>query len=265
MALIYEIFNRKNGNVRHNWKEKCGFKINRPKGMPCYTFWHFQTPVELLTAEGTVKAESGACYLCTPSVRQHFESEGVLIHDWMHLDEEAAQIWRACGLQTDTLYYPAEPSFITGLIRHVEEEYIAKAEHSEKMLYALLWQLFIRIDRGRKPDNTVPDGGCYSQLRDLRRRVMRDLQEPWTVEKMAQQVNMSQSMFYAMYRKFFRCSPVQDLLNERIAAAKNQLQYSDRPVAQIAESLGYHDPTHFSRQFRSYTGLSPTAYRKING
>jgi len=264
LGVIYEILGRKSGNARHNWKEKVGFEINRPKGMPCYVFWHFQTPVELLTKEGIQEIQPGACYLCRPEVRQFFKSEGVLVHDWMHLDEEAAQIWRDAGLETDRLYYPQEPSFVTGLIRHVEEEAITKAEHSEKMIRALLWQLFIRIARASRVDEKDLQGTYDSRLRDLRRVVVHRIWEDWTVEKMAQRVNMSQSAFYTAYRKMFKCSPMQDLIRERIEMAKVQLQYSDLPIQQIAQRLGYHDITHFSRQFRSMTGVSPSAYRKMN-
>ena len=262
--MIYNINGRKSGNVRHNWREKQGFEINRPKGMPCYVFWHFQTPVELLTKEGIQEIQPGACYLCSPEVRQFFKSEGVLVHDWMHLDEAAAQIWHDVGLETDKLYYPQESSFVSGLIHRVEEETITKAAHNEEMVRALLWQLFIRIARASRVDERDSQGTYDIQLRDLRRVVVHRIWEDWTVEKMAQRVNMSQSAFYTAYRKMFKCSPMQDLIRERIEMARLQLQYSDLPIAEIASRLGYHDTTHFSRQFRSMTGDCPSAYRKMN-
>jgi AraC-like DNA-binding protein len=110
----------------------------------------------------------------------------------------------------------------------------------------------------------VADGPDYQRLRDFRREMFRRIGEDWTVEKMAQAVNMSQPTFFTRYREYFRCSPIQDLLRERVQMARVQLQYSDLPIAEIASRLGYHDATHFSRQFRSMTGDCPSVYRKMN-
>ena len=41
-----------------------------------------------------------------------------------------------------------------------------------------------------------------------------------------------------------------------------ELVQSDRPIAEIADSLGFQNPTSFTRAFRSWTDESPRAYRK---
>lgn len=44
--------------------------------------------------------------------------------------------------------------------------------------------------------------------------------------------------------------------------AIDELENSDRPITGIAASLGFSDPTSFTRAFRSWTGVSPREYRK---
>ena len=51
-------------------------------------------------------------------------------------------------------------------------------------------------------------------------------------------------------------------IRARIDAAKNALAFTDQPVARIAENLGYNNLTHFIRQFKALTGVSPSVYRK---
>ena len=51
-----------------------------------------------------------------------------------------------------------------------------------------------------------------------------------------------------------------DLIQARIDAAKSALVGSDISVARLAERLGYANVTHFSRQYRQKTGVSPRAY-----
>ena len=53
------------------------------------------------------------------------------------------------------------------------------------------------------------------------------------------------------------------LLNQaKYDHAKEKLQNTQLPVAEIAKSLGYSDPAHFSRAFRRWSGLSPAGFRK---
>jgi AraC-like DNA-binding protein len=54
-----------------------------------------------------------------------------------------------------------------------------------------------------------------------------------------------------------------DLLNQaRYGYARQKLRNTQLPVAEIAKSLGYSDPAHFTRAFRRWSGLSPTDFRK---
>ena len=45
--------------------------------------------------------------------------------------------------------------------------------------------------------------------------------------------------------------------------AKNQLLNSNDTVGQIAYSLGFEYPQHFSRVFKAKTGMSPDQFRKV--
>lgn len=52
------------------------------------------------------------------------------------------------------------------------------------------------------------------------------------------------------------------LLRQRVLTeAKRQLLFTDLSASQIAYELGFADPTHLSRFFRRYTGLTPSAFR----
>jgi AraC-like DNA-binding protein len=48
----------------------------------------------------------------------------------------------------------------------------------------------------------------------------------------------------------------------RRTLAENELNNSDRKVAEIAAMVGYLDPTVFSRAFKRWTGVSPREFRK---
>ena len=43
--------------------------------------------------------------------------------------------------------------------------------------------------------------------------------------------------------------------------AKRQLSHADASVAEIAEQLGFDDPSNFSSYFRRHTGMTPGDFR----
>lgn len=56
---------------------------------------------------------------------------------------------------------------------------------------------------------------------------------------------------------------VSDLINEQIVLeAKRHLIATDAQVKEIADRLGYEDPSYFIRFFRKHTGQSPDSFRK---
>ena len=48
----------------------------------------------------------------------------------------------------------------------------------------------------------------------------------------------------------------------RCAAAQEMLRHPDRTIADVARTLGYSDPAHFTRAFRRWTGDTPRAFRR---
>lgn len=47
--------------------------------------------------------------------------------------------------------------------------------------------------------------------------------------------------------------------------AKELLQETDYPVAEVCREVGYSDVKHFVQTFRKATGLNPAQYRKLYG
>lgn len=83
-----------------------------------------------------------------------------------------------------------------------------------------------------------------------------------SVAELAARAHMSESNFYAVFRRNFGMSPMAYLNRYRLSAASVLLTRTDLTIAEVASSVGYTDPLYFSRQFHRLFQSSPRDYRK---
>lgn len=69
-----------------------------------------------------------------------------------------------------------------------------------------------------------------------------------------------------VFQKIYNMSPRKYLSGLKLQEAKILLQQPEISLKEIANRLGYKNLSHFSRQFKRWTGLNPTEFRqKISG
>ncbi|HJV23660.1 MAG TPA: AraC family transcriptional regulator, partial [Holophagaceae bacterium] len=85
------------------------------------------------------------------------------------------------------------------------------------------------------------------------------------VEPLAALAGVSLSQFERRMKKVFHLSPGQYVMKVRIQAAAEALAGTTRPIAAIADEVGFCDQAALSRHFKQVTGLSPAAYRRWVG
>lgn len=247
--------------LRHAYPEKAGFFLNRPSGHAEHTFLHFFGSVSLLVHGKKIQTEPHACIVYPAGEPQFFYSEQPLTHDWIHFTGDTETL-HASGIRENTVYYPDRPEIVTELTRELEKEKNIALVDTEILCELKLKELFVRLARAaRKESFPLVGESTEEALRSLRGEVFTKLNEPWTVQKMATTICLSESRFYFLYRSTFGISPIEDLIAARIDAAKNALLLTQESVSEIAERLGYRSASHFSRQFKTETGLTPSQFR----
>ncbi len=80
--------------------------------------------------------------------------------------------------------------------------------------------------------------------------------ESWTLERMANTAGMSRTAFANGFREGVGQTPADYLADWRMALAQQRLR-EGRPVKQLADELGYANPSALSRVFAARIGLSP--------
>ena len=83
-----------------------------------------------------------------------------------------------------------------------------------------------------------------------------------SVRELAAAARMSRAGFHAHFTGLTGCPPQQYILRERLALAAERLVATELSLEEIADSLGFKSPFHFSRRFRTQFGVPPGQYRE---
>lgn len=99
-------------------------------------------------------------------------------------------------------------------------------------------------------------------LQQVRNRLLESDHEFPTQEEMASQLNMSPRTLMRKLKD--EGTSYQELLDDvRKEFAIWYLTKTDMPVDEVCESLGYKDPSNFSRTFKRWVGITPSLFRKM--
>jgi len=72
---------------------------------------------------------------------------------------------------------------------------------------------------------------------------------------------MSVDWFIHSFKSVMKVPPMQYITSLRIAAAKGDLENSNKSIAEIA-AVGYDKALYFSRIFKKRTGMTPSEYKQ---
>jgi transcriptional regulator GlxA family with amidase domain len=94
---------------------------------------------------------------------------------------------------------------------------------------------------------------------DVHRVVEENYTSPISLEDLAYLSGRSLSSFKRDFQNIYGESPAKWIREKRLSKAHQMLESSQMSVADVAFSLGFENPTHFSRIFKQKYGLSPSA------
>ncbi|MBP3962034.1 helix-turn-helix domain-containing protein [Paenibacillus lignilyticus] len=81
------------------------------------------------------------------------------------------------------------------------------------------------------------------------------------VEDLAQRAQLSPRYFSIKFKELIGSSVQNYMIRTRIDRAQHLLMHAGMNVTEVADALGYRDIFFFSRQFKQYTGKSPSEIR----
>lgn len=85
---------------------------------------------------------------------------------------------------------------------------------------------------------------------------------PWTLQKLAERVGMSRSIFALRFKETVGATPMEYLTRWRMLLAGDRLKNSGDSISVIALSIGYESESAFGKAFRRVMGCSPRQYSR---
>jgi len=144
------------------------------------------------------------------------------------------------------------------------EEFETKDNIQGEMLRVILKRILIKSTRIVKKDISQP------QLSTIKLDVVRRFnvlveeyfKEKHQVADYADMLNKSPKTISNLFKKYSDKTALTFINDRIITESKRLLLFSDKTCEQIAYTLGYNEPGHFSNFFKKQVGIRPTEFRK---
>jgi AraC-like DNA-binding protein len=100
-------------------------------------------------------------------------------------------------------------------------------------------------------------GGYTPHIARAVGRLRRDFDQPLRIEQLAHELGMSVSGLHHHFKAVTALSPLQFQKRLRLQEARRLMLSEDLDAASAAYRVGYHDASHFNREYKSLFGVPP--------
>lgn len=115
-------------------------------------------------------------------------------------------------------------------------------------------------ERSQVVNRSIPHGEP-SRLAMLTEWIRAHLGQPHSLASLAERAALSQRTLQRQFLEATGLSPIDWVIRERVALARELLETTDRPLQWIADQAGFGSLESFRRHFRVLAGCSPSGYR----
>ena len=114
-------------------------------------------------------------------------------------------------------------------------------------------------------ESLASQGRHHGLVHSLAAKIAEEPGKSWKIGEMAAKAGYAPDHFSRVFRDVMGRRPQSFVLETRIGRAQQLLKETQLSVGEIAQALGFRDVFYFSRQFRAFSGLPPSAFRRAKG
>ena len=156
-----------------------------------------------------------------------------------------------------------ESAYLNGLFSALQQEYQGHQPARDMLMHALVSTIVVWVSRQaiqRRSANQRPQR-AQEYFKGFIRLVEAHYREHVKVEDLAHKLGISVSHLNGTCRDLAGQPALQIMHERQLLEAKRMLTYTGMTIYEISDTLGFSDPTNFTRLFRRRVGVSPKAFR----
>ncbi len=257
------------------------FQCGREACTPCHSFgpvtrnhylFHY-----VLSGTGTLMADDAKGITQTYSVRS---GQGFLIfpeqittyyadqhspweYSWIEFD--GLRVKEALSLTDFSLNHPIYHPHSKDLQEQMVKEMNYIISHPKESSFHLLGHLYLFFDyfiqSAKSTRLTQSSKMSDYYIQEAIHYMEQNFQNDISIEEIAAVCGINRSYLGKIFRNSIGRSPQEFLMNYRMVKATELLKLTTLSIADIGTAVGYGNPLHFSRAFKSIYGVSPREWR----
>jgi len=233
----------------------------REKPMPNYDLFYVWSGEGEVEVNGTYYAVGkGSCFLFRPgdytSATHNPQKPLVLTYIHFAVTESLNMVPERYRKLTETVDFEY---MLSRYVRLFLVQTYAATEEAQLLLKGSLIHL-LREDQ-HKPIEKKASNQLTEAIYEIANYVRQNPSIAHRVEDLAGRAQLSPRYFSMKFKELIGMSVQTFMIHTRIERAQHLLMHVGMNVTEVADALGYRDIFFFSRQFKQYTGKSPSEIR----
>lgn len=205
----------------------------------------------------TMQTGEGGFFIAPSGVQQNIvhhanQKSGTMTCRWLFVDVEINKAYRL-----DTLY--RFPIILEGYFKKKMNDLFDRLFSTEDFWdnYSCCYEILGLLLQGSEYSTNKINQGIQNSVE----YIIRNHTQAISISDLAKIANMSESNFYAAFKKCIGSSPIAYLNHYRLTLAAELLKETTATISEIAYKSGINDPLYFSKLFKKTYGISPKEYR----
>ncbi len=190
----------------------------------------------------------GMSLMC--STKEHYPHVPVLMLTTQH--SERLAVWAYRNRMLDYLVKPISESDFRRCKDSLDAIHSAKSRQDNRSIINRKSIIPVEIPTGQRTDNVRLAPAVHFVRKNFRGKIRN--------ADIASRCGMSSFHFSHAFAETFSLTFQEFVLRYRVFQACKELHHPNVPVANVAYSVGFNDPSYFARMFRRFIGVSPSEY-----
>lgn len=253
-------------NVGYNHCHDSDFRIERPDGSGDNLLLLLKTDTVFTLDGKDVLVPADSFFLYRKGSPQFYRCvpNQTFANDWIHFEFEEGEEeeFLSLGLHYDMPVKCSDIYMLSFFVKMIAYQHYSDNLHRNKSIIYYMFLLFNSVSEQLYTKVSARSENYYEMLSTIRSKIYAEPHIQRNIDYAAHEVRMGRTNFQRLYKRYFGTTFNRDLICSRIQHAKLLLLKTDLNIAEISRKCGYSSYSHFERQFRKETGMTPAGFRK---